>query len=146
MPAVSPTVRISSTPGTLLSAIAASAKCGSSALARDDAAHGYRAGRDALGKRDHVGRHAVTLGGECMAEPTKAGDHFVEDQQNAVAVADRAQPFEITFGRWQHAGRAGHRLDDDGGNGGSIMQRDEAFEIVGEMRAPLRLTLGESLM
>ena len=115
-------------------------------FARDDAAHGHRAGGDALGEGDHVGRHAVTLGGERVAEPAEAGDHFVEDQQNAVAVADRAQAFQVAFGRRQHAGRAGHRLDDDGGDGGSVMQRDQAFEIVGQMRAPVRLAFGEGLV
>src|SRR4029077_16763017 len=107
------------------------------AFARDDAAHGHGTGGDALGEGDHVGRYAVTLGGEGVAEPAEAGDHLVEDQQNAVAVADRAQPFQIAFGRRQHAGGAGHRLDDDRGDGGSVVQRDDAFEIVGEVRAPV---------
>ena len=99
-----------------------------------------------LAKRDHVGRHAEAFGGEGVAEPAEAGDDLVEDQQDAVAVADRAQPLQIALGRRQHAGRAGHRLDDDGGDGRGVVQRDDAFELVGEMRAPFRLAFGEGLM
>ena len=85
------------------------------------------------------GDDAVALGGEGMAEPAEAGDDFVEDQQDAVLVADRAQALQIALGRRQHAGRARHRLDDHGGDGRGIVQRDEAVEFVGQMRAPLRL-------
>ena len=49
---------------------------------------GTRAGGDALGEGDHVGDDAVALGGEGRAEPAIAGDHLVEDQQDAVLVAD----------------------------------------------------------
>ncbi len=62
------------------------------ALAHQHAAHRHRARRDALGKRDHVGDDAIALGGEGIAEAAEAGDHLVEDQQDAVLVADRAQP------------------------------------------------------
>jgi hypothetical protein len=107
------------------------------ALARDDPAHRDGAGGDALGEAEKVRRHAIALGGKGVAEAAEAGDHLVEDQQNAVLVADRAQPIEIAFGRRQHAGRAGHRLDDDRGDGRSAVQRDDAFEFVGEVAAPL---------
>ena len=185
MPAVRPTVRMSSTPGRSLSAIAASANSGSSLRARsnrpssryrssvaeargagermrrigvaveqfdgwsgplhegvvhgpprDHAAHRHAARGDAFGEGDDVGRHAVALGRERVAEPAEAGNHLVEDQQNAVVVADRAQSLQIALGRRQHAGRTGHRLDDDGRDGRGVMQRDDALEIVGEMRAP----------
>ena len=65
---------------------------------------------------------------------------------SAVLVADRAQALEITLRRRQHAGRARHRLDDDRGDGRSIVQRDDAFEIVGQMRAPVRLAFAERLL
>ena len=115
-------------------------------LAHDHAAHRHRARGDALGEGDHVGHHAVALGGEGVAEPAEAGDDLVEDQQDAVLVADRAQPLQIALGRRQHAGRARHRLDDDGGDGRGVVQRDDALELVGEMRAPLGLALGEGLL
>src|ERR1019366_3181298 len=61
-------------------------------------------------------------------------------------VADRAQAFEIAFRRRQHAGRGGDRLDDDGRNGGGVMQRHQPLERVGQMAAPFRLADGESLL
>ncbi len=91
-------------------------------LAHDDAAHRHRAGSDALGEGDHVGDDAVALGGEGEAEAAEAGDDFVEDQQDAVLVADRAQLLQIALRRRQHAGRARHRLDDHRGDGRSVVQ------------------------
>ena len=81
-----------------------------------------------------------------MAEPAEAGDDLVEDQQDAVLGRDLAQLLQITLGRRQDAGRARHRLDDDGGDGGGIVQVDEPGQFVGQMRAPLRLALGEGLL
>ena len=81
-----------------------------------------------------------------MTEAAEAGDHLVEDQQDAVPVADRAQPLQITLWRRQHAGRSGHRLDDNRGDGRRAVQCDDALELVGKVRAPFRLTLGEGLM
>ena len=40
--------------------------------------------------------------------------------------------------RDQHAGRAGDRLDDHGGDGRGVVQRDDALEVVGELGAVLR--------
>ena len=115
-------------------------------LAHDHAAHRHRARGDALGEGDHVGHDAVALGREGVAEPAEAGDDLVEDQQDAVLVADRAQPLQVALGRGQHAGRARHRLDDHGGDGRGVVQRDDALELVGEMRAPVRLALAEGLV
>ena len=50
-----------------------------------------------------------------------------------------AQALEVALWRRQHAGRARHRLDDDGGDGRGVVQRDDALEIVRQMRAPFRL-------
>ena len=61
-------------------------------------------------------------------------------------VADRAQPLEIALRRHHHARGPRHRLDDHGGNGAGTMNSDDAFEFVGEMRAILRLALGEGLL
>ena len=101
---------------------------------------------EALGAGDDVGHHAEILGGERGAEAAEAGDHFVEDEQDAVLVADRAQPLQIAPGRQQHAGRARDRLDDDGGDGGGVVQRDDALQLVGEMGAPSRLAAREGVV
>ena len=61
-------------------------------------------------------------------------------------LGDLAQPLEIALGRRQHAGRAGHRLDDDGGDGGGAVQIDEPLQLVGELRAVFRLALAEGLL
>src|SRR5438067_11845309 len=63
-----------------------------------------------------------------------------------MAIADRAQPLQIALRRRQHAGRAGHRLNDHGGNCRSVVQRDDALKLISKMRAPLRLAFGEGLM
>ena len=52
------------------------------------------------------------------------------------AVADLAQPLEIALGRHQHAGRAGDRLDEDGGDRRAAIGLAEALR--GRRRAPAR--------
>ncbi len=54
-------------------------------------------------------------------------------------VADAAQFFEIALRRHQNAGRPRDGLHDDGGDGRRIVQRDDAFQIVCQMRPPVRL-------
>ena len=46
-------------------------------------------------------------------------------KQDAVLVADRAQPLEVALGG-SNAGGAGHRLDDHRGDGRGVVQRDQA--------------------
>ena len=106
----------------------------------DVAAHGdgagrYRAVGHALGHRDHVRQDVEALRGERRAEPPETGDDLVEDQQDAVARADLAQPLEIAARRDQHARRARHRFDDHRGDRARIVECDQALELVGERRA-----------
>ncbi len=54
-------------------------------------------------------------------------------------VADRAQFLQIPARRNEHARGARDGLDDDRRNGRRVVQRDDAFQIVGEMAAPVRL-------
>jgi hypothetical protein len=51
---------------------------------------GARPARDPLGKADHVGDHAVALGGKAVAEPPEPRDHLVEDEEDAVGARDLA--------------------------------------------------------
>ena len=76
-----------------------------------------------------------------FAQAAVGGDDLVEDQQDAVLGGDFTQFFQVAHGRHQHAGGAGHGLDDHGGDGGRVMQRDDAFEFFGQVRAPGRLAL-----
>ena len=110
--------------------------------ARKHRAHRDRAVGQALGGRDEIGHDAEIVDREGRAEPAEAGNDLVEDQEDAVPVTNGAQALQIAFRRDQHAGRAGHRLDDDGGDGLGAMQRDEAFQVVGKLGAMLRLALG----
>jgi hypothetical protein len=55
------------------------------------ASHGHDAVGDALGRDHDVGRHAEIIGAEGLPEAPEAGDHLVEDEQDAVLVADLAK-------------------------------------------------------
>ena len=101
-------------------------------------AHRHRAVGEPLGARDDVRRHAEFLRGERRAGAAEAGDHLVEDQQDAVLVADLAQALEIALRRNQHAGRTRDRLDDHRGDRRCVVQRDQPLEIVGELGAVRR--------
>ena len=115
-------------------------------IAHDHAGHRHRPRRDALRKRDHVGNDAIAFRREGVTEPAEGGDHLIEDQQDAVLVANCAQPLQITFRRRQDAGRARHRLDNDGSDRRGVMQRNDALELVGFVLAPIRLAAGERLV
>src|SRR5215471_920666 len=115
-------------------------------LPHDHAAHRHCARSDTFGEGDHVGNDAIAFGCEWISKPAIAGDDFVEDQQNSVLVADRAQPLEVPLRRWQYARGCSDRLDNHGGNSGCVMQSDKTIEIVGKMRTPFRLTDTEGLL
>ncbi|MCY1313401.1 hypothetical protein D9M70_639230 [compost metagenome] len=61
------------------------------------------------------------------ADAPEAADNFVEDQQDAVLVADFAQTLQVAAGRHEHACRTRNGLDDDRGNGRGIVQGHDAF-------------------
>ena len=64
-----------------------------------------------LGDRDQVRRNALLFAGVQRAGAAHAAHHLVEDQQHAVAVADRADALEIVGDRRHRAGgRADHGL------------------------------------
>ena len=112
-------------------------------LADDHAAERDRGVVHPLGEDDHVGHHAEALGGERRAHAAEAGDHLVEDQEDPVLRAQFAQPLEIADRRHDHARRTLHRLDDHGRDRRRVVQRDDPRQLVGEMRAPLRLAARE---
>ena len=81
----------------------------------------------ALGKVQHVGHHAIEVSAKGYAQPPKAGDDLVENQQDAVAIADVAKALEVTLRRHEPPCAARHRLDDDGGHIAGVMQRQDAL-------------------
>ena len=58
-------------------------------------------------------------------------------------VADLAQALQVADRRHQDAGRARHRLDDQRGDVGSVVQADEALEVFRQLAAPARLAAAE---
>ena len=64
----------------------------------------------ALGSCDDVRCHAEARGAERFAETAKRGNHLIEDQQDAMRVADLAQTLEVTDGRRNNTGRTDDRL------------------------------------
>src|SRR3712207_9283588 len=50
------------------------------------------------------------LGGEARGDAAEAGDHLVENEQDPVPVADRAQPLEVPDRRDAHPGRDRKRV------------------------------------
>ena len=113
--------------------------------ARKHRAHRNDTVGDPLGGGDEIWRDAEIIGGKGRAETAEPGDHLIEDQQDAVLVAQRAQALQIALRRDQHAGRTGDRLDDDGGNGFSAVQRDQTLDVIGEFRAVRGLAPGEGV-
>ena len=74
------------------------------------------------------------MGGEEGAGAAGAGDHFVEDQQDAVAGADVADSGDVGVGRDEGAGgEAADRLHDEGEDGGRVFGEDAGLERVGAM-------------
>jgi hypothetical protein len=102
-------------------------------LAEEYATHRHAAVGEPLGEGDHVGPHAELLRRECRARAAEAGDHFVEDEQDSMSIADLAQPLQVAARRKEHAGRAGNGLDDDRGDVGGIVQHHQPLELVGKL-------------
>ncbi len=114
--------------------------------AHEGRAHGKCAVGEALGAGEDVGDHAPFLGGKARAQAAESGDHLVEDEEDAVLVAELAQALEVALGRRQHAGGARDRLDDHGRDGRSVVDIDDAQQLVGEVRAPRGLAAAVGLL
>ena len=61
-------------------------------------------------------------------------------------VADLAQTLKVSLGRHQNTGGAGDRLDHAGGDGVATEKLDETLQVLGELGAPFRLSLGETVL
>ncbi len=72
-----------------------------------------------------------------LPSAAEAGDDFIEDQQDAVLVADFAQALQVAD-RWdQAAGGAGDRLDKASGDRVGAVSVDEALKVIGEVDAAM---------
>src|SRR5450631_1897480 len=130
MPATRPMARISITFGNPRN------ECIAAFAARKHRAHRNDAIGDPLGRRDEIGRDAEIVGGEWCAKPAEPSNHLIENQQDAVLVAERTQALEIALRRDQHAGRAGDRLHDHGRNRFRTVQRDQTRSTSSANSAP----------
>jgi hypothetical protein len=95
------------------------------------------AGGQALGGGDDVGRVVVLQPTEVLAEAAEAADHVVRDHQDVVAVADLADPLEVSGRRREAAAGVLHRLEEDGGDGVRALELDRLGDPVGRPDAEL---------
>ena len=98
-------------------------------------------GREALRARDQVGPDVVALGGEPRADAAEAGDHLVGDEQDAVAVADRADALEVARGRRERAAGVLDGLHDHHRDRLGAGLDDRRLEVVEQERGELLLGL-----
>ena len=98
-------------------------------FAHGDAAERYVRGRHAFRKREDVGRYAEALRGERGAGASEAGHHLVEDQQNAVPVADLAHARQIAVRIEHDAVRADDRFDQQRRDAVAAFVHDDIFEV-----------------
>ena len=80
----------------------------------DAAAEGEVSAGDAFGEGDDVGLGVDDFGAEPLAETSEAGDDLVEDEDDAVAVADLSDHWPVVFGRHDTTQRLRDRLTDYG--------------------------------
>ena len=59
---------------------------------------------------------------------------------------DFSQTLEVAHRRWQYASGSSHWLHNHRGNGASIVQRHQSFQLLDQMGAPLRLTMTKGRM
>ena len=90
------------------------------------------AAAEALGDRHQVGRDALLLAGVQGSGAPHAAHHLVENEQDAVAVADRADALEIVGDR-RHGAR--RRADDGLGDEGDDAFGTDLEELVLERAA-----------
>ena len=106
----------------------------------DDAAERHVAGVDPLREGDEVGDDAPPVDGEPLAAPAEAGHDLVGDHDDAVLVADLADPGEVAVRGRDHPVGADDGLQDDrsdvlralGGDGvAQVRQRALALLLLG---------------
>ena len=110
-----------------------------------DGAHRLRAVGERLGHREHIGRHAEALRGEIRAGASEPRDHLIENEQDAVLVADVAQPLQIALGRHEAAGGTRDGLDEARGDVLRAEEVDETHEVLGQFHAVRAFALREAV-
>ena len=84
---------------------------------------------DALGARDDVGDVVVAWSAEPRTDATEPADHFVRDEQHAVAVADLAHLLPVARRGSEAPARVLDRLEEDGRDGLGTFAQDRLFDL-----------------
>ena len=114
----------------------AGATASNTGLRHQHGADRREAAAEALGDGHQVGRDALLLAGVQRAGAAHAAHHLVEDQQDAVTVADLAHALEIAgHGGGGAERRADDRLGDEGGDGAPAQLDDLGLQLAAS-RAP----------
>ena len=115
-------------------------KCIMNFILHDHRTHRYHAIGQTFGSGDNVRRHAIIVRGKITTHAAKTSNHFIKYQQNTMLGTYIAQPLQIPLWRYQHPGRASHRLYNHRRNGRCIMQSHNTLKLISQVRPMLRLT------
>src|SRR5207244_1840764 len=77
-----------------------------------------------------VGRDGRVLKAEELAGAAEASDHFIQNHEHAVAIANLAHALEVAIGRRENSAAADHRLGDDSGYRLRTFHADHALEFI----------------
>ena len=121
------------------------ARHGVEALLVGDARDGKAQAAQGLAHGDDVGESAGMLEGEELARPAEPGLDLVDDEEDVVLVADRADGRQPAVGRDDRAPFALDGLDEDGGGFGDpgVGVLELVFEVGGAVQAAAFGRLGE---
>ena len=97
--------------------------------ARDHGAKRHVARVDSLRDAQNVGHDVPVLAGKPLPGAPEPRHHLVEDQQDAVPVADLAHALEVAVRRDDDAVRAGDGLEDDRRNGVGALVLENLLEV-----------------
>src|SRR5574341_1766435 len=100
-------------------------------LGSDGGPKGNVSGGNSLGDRHDVGDDIPVLAAEGKSGTTKAGDHLIQDQQDAPSVADLPESLQVPIRRHDYPSATDHRLGDDGGDSLRSFVPDSGFDLVG---------------
>src|SRR5574341_496887 len=100
-------------------------------LGSDGGPKGNVSGGNSLGDRHDVGDDIPVLAAEGKSGTTKAGNHLIQDQQDAPSVADLPESLQVPIRRHNHPPATDHRLGDDGGDSLRAFVPDPGFDLVG---------------
>ena len=94
-----------------------------------------------FGQVQNIGGYAEGFRTRPRTCAAKAGNHFIENQQDIVLITNLAQAFQIAFGRDHHTCGTGKRLHNHRCDIRSIVQRNQIQQAVGQRFTAFGLAL-----